>query len=86
MILTGPAGSDALVLQTRERGQHVDRRGYALAVELTRENDLTLGDVAGEVGDGMDAVIKRLFESGMTVEQVSEKSQYPIEYVKRFAK
>jgi hypothetical protein len=34
----------------------------------------------------MDAVIKRLFESGMTVEHVSEKSQYPIEYVKRFAK
>ena len=39
-----------------------------------------------EVGEPMDAVIKRLFESGMTVEQVSEKSQYPIEYVKRFAK
>ncbi len=39
-----------------------------------------------EVGEPMDAVIKRLFESGMTVEQVSEKSQYPIEYVKHFAK
>ena len=39
-----------------------------------------------EVGEPMDAVIKRLFESGMSVEQVSEKSQYPIEYVKRFAK
>lgn len=39
-----------------------------------------------EVGEPMDAVIKRLFESGMTVEQVSEKSQYPVEYVKRFAK
>ena len=39
-----------------------------------------------EVGEPMDAVIKRLFASGMTVEQVSEKSQYPIEYVKRFAK
>ena len=38
-----------------------------------------------EVGEPMDAVIKRLFEQGMTVEQVSEKSQYPIEYVKRFA-
>ena len=33
----------------------------------------------------MDAVIKKLLKSGMTVEQVSEKSQYPIEYVKRFA-
>jgi len=39
-----------------------------------------------EVGELIDAVIKRLFEQGMTVEQVSEKSQYPIEYVKRFAK
>ena len=39
-----------------------------------------------EVGEPMDAVIKRLFELGMTVEQVSEKSQYPIEYVMRFAK
>ena len=38
-----------------------------------------------EVGEAMDAVIKRLLESGMTMEQVSEKSQYPIEYVKRFA-
>ena len=39
-----------------------------------------------EVGEPMDAVIKRMLASGMTVEQVSEKSQYPIEYVKRFAK
>ena len=38
-----------------------------------------------EVGEAMDAVIKKLLKSGMTVEQVSEKSQYPIEYVKRFA-
>ena len=39
-----------------------------------------------EVGEAMDEVIKKLLKSGMTVEQVSEKSQYPIEYVKRFAK
>ena len=39
-----------------------------------------------EVGEPMDAVIERLFAKGMTVEQVSEKSQYPIEYVKRFAR
>ena len=39
-----------------------------------------------EVGEPMDAVINRLLKSGMTVDQVSEKSQYPIEYVKRFAK
>ncbi len=38
-----------------------------------------------EVGEAMDVVIKKLLKSGMTVEQVSEKSQYPVEYVKRFA-
>ena len=38
-----------------------------------------------EVGEAMDAVIRKLLKSGMTVEQVSAKSQYPIEYVKRFA-
>lgn len=37
-----------------------------------------------EVGEAMDAVIKKMLKSGMTVEQVSEKSQFPVEYVKRF--
>ena len=37
-----------------------------------------------EVGETMDVVIKKMLKSGMTIEQVSEKSQYPIEYVKRF--
>lgn len=37
-----------------------------------------------EVGEAMDVVIKKMLKSGMTVEQVSEKSQYPVEYVKRF--
>ena len=37
-----------------------------------------------EVGEAMDAVIRKMLKSGMTVEQVSKKSQYPIEYVKRF--
>ena len=36
-----------------------------------------------EVGEPMDVVIKRMLKSGMTVEQASEKSQFPIEYVKR---
>lgn len=38
-----------------------------------------------EVGEAMDSVIKKMLKSGMTVEQVSEKSQYPIEYIQRFA-
>ena len=37
-----------------------------------------------EVGEAMDAVIKKMLQSGMSVEQVSEKSQFPIEYIKRF--
>jgi len=37
-----------------------------------------------EVGEAMDTVIKRMLKLGMTVEQVSEKSQFPVEYVKRF--
>ena len=40
--------------------------------------------VLGIHEEEMDVVIKRMLKSGMTVEQVSEKSQYPIEYVKRF--
>jgi catechol 2,3-dioxygenase-like lactoylglutathione lyase family enzyme len=39
-----------------------------------------------EVGEAMDAVIKKMLKSGMTVEQVSEKSQYPIEYIQRLVK
>lgn len=38
-----------------------------------------------EVVENMDLAIKRMLANGMTVEQVSEKSQYPIEYVQRFA-
>ena len=38
-----------------------------------------------EVGENMDGVIRKLLKKGMTVEKVSEKTQYPIEYVKRFA-
>ena len=37
-----------------------------------------------EVGEAMEVVIKRMLKSGMTVEQVSEKTQHPIEYVKKF--
>ncbi len=39
-----------------------------------------------EVGESMDVVITRLLKSGMTVNSVSDKTQYPIEYVRRFVK
>jgi Glyoxalase/Bleomycin resistance protein/Dioxygenase superfamily. len=38
-----------------------------------------------EVGENMDVVIRRMLANGMSVEEVSKKSQFPIEYVKRFA-
>ena len=34
-----------------------------------------------EVGESMDVVIKRFFSSGMSVEDVAEKTGYPVEYV-----
>ena len=37
-----------------------------------------------QVYESMETAIRKMLKSGMTVEQVSEKSQYPIEYVKRF--
>lgn len=38
-----------------------------------------------EVVENMETSIKRMLASGMSVEDVSEKSWFPIEYVKRFA-
>lgn len=35
-----------------------------------------------EVGESMRSVIKRFLASGMTIEEVSKRSQYPIEFVK----
>ena len=37
-----------------------------------------------EVGESMDVVIRRMLQSGMSVEETARKSQYPIEYVVRF--
>src|SRR5450759_868155 len=49
--------ADALVHQAREARQHVDRREDALAVQASREDDLALGDVPGEVGDRVRDVV-----------------------------
>ena len=37
-----------------------------------------------EVGESMDVVIRRMLQSGMSVEETARQSQYPIEYVVRF--
>ena len=38
-----------------------------------------------EIRENMEVVIRRLLLSGMSVEAVSEKSHYPVEYVMRLA-
>ena len=57
MILPGLAHADALVLQTGEGWQHVHRGMDSLAVELTAQDDLTLGDIARQVRNGVGLVV-----------------------------
>lgn len=38
-----------------------------------------------EVGESMEVVIRRMLKSGMSIEEASAKSQFPIEYVSRLA-
>ena len=64
MILTGLARADTLILQTGQGGEHVHGRHIALAVHLAGEDDLTLGDVAGQVGDGVGLVVLGHGEDG----------------------
>ena len=49
----------AVLHQPRQARQHVDRRIDAAAVEVARQHDLPLGDVAGEVRDRMPDVVGR---------------------------
>ena len=64
MVLAGFAFADALVFQAGERGQHVDGRLDAFAVQLAREDDLPLGDVAREVGDRVGLIVLGHGEDG----------------------
>ena len=57
MVLTGLALSDARVHEPAQRRQDVDRRVDATPLELPREHDLSLGDVAGQVRDRMRDVV-----------------------------
>ena len=59
MVLAGLALADTQVHKAAQAGQHVDRRVDRPAVELAREHDLTLGNVAGKVGDRVRDVIVR---------------------------
>src|SRR6056297_2352728 len=57
MVGVGDALADAVVHQSGQARQHVDGRIHAPAVQLAAEYDLTLGDVAGEVRDGVGDVV-----------------------------
>ena len=57
MVLPGLAGADPDAHQPREGGKDVDRRVDAAAEEVAREDDLPLGDVAGQVGDRVGDVV-----------------------------
>ena len=64
MILPRLALADTLVLQSGQGRQHVHGRQIALAVHLAGKNDLSLGDVPGQVGDGVSLVILRHSQDG----------------------
>ena len=64
MVSTGLALADTLILQTGQRGQHVNGRRDALAVQLTAQDDLSLGDITGQVGDGVGLIILGHGEDG----------------------
>ncbi len=53
MILAGQFLTDSALHETRERGEHVDRRVYLPVVQLTIDEDLALSDVPGEIGNWM---------------------------------
>ncbi len=59
VVLPGAILADAVVHQARQGPQHVDGREDPAAMELAGEHDLSLGDVAGQVGDGMGDVVVR---------------------------
>ena len=49
--------SDAVLHETGQRRQDIDRRVNGLAIQRTIQNDLSLGDISGQVGDRMGDVI-----------------------------
>ena len=47
VVLTRFAFADTLVLKTGQTGQHVDGRIVAALVQVTRQDNLSLGDISG---------------------------------------
>ena len=57
MILTRVARTDAVLHQTGQAGQHRNRRIQADGIHAAVQHDLALGDVAGQVGDGVRDIV-----------------------------
>ena len=57
MILSGVTLTDTILHQSGQRRQNIDRRINCLAVKLTVQNDLTLGDVSGQVRDRVGDIV-----------------------------
>ena len=57
MIFPGHALSDGGLHETRQRRQHVHGRVNLPVVQLAVDVDLPLGNVAGQIGDGMGDVV-----------------------------
>ena len=64
MILPGHSLPNGRLHQSGERGQNVDWGIDLSVVELTVDVDLTLGDVAGQIRDGVSDVIVRHGQDG----------------------
>ncbi|EJX02293.1 ATP synthase subunit B [gut metagenome] len=64
MVLTCLALADTFIFQTTQRRQNVHRRNNALTEQFTAQDDLTLGDVAGKVGDGVSLIVLRHGQNG----------------------
>ena len=64
MVGPGLTLAHTLVLQTAQGGQHIDRRGNALAEQLPAQDDLALSDISRQVGDGVGLVILGHGEDG----------------------
>ena len=56
VVLAGVALADGRLHQTRERGEDVDWRVDTLVVELTVDEDLALGNVTSQIGNGVGDV------------------------------
>lgn len=64
MVLTGHALADGRLHQTRQRWQHVDWWVDLSVVQLTIDVDLALGNVTGQIGNGMGNIIVRHGQNG----------------------